>query len=111
MIVIFEDKMDDLLSNLFRSAYSNCSFIYSNGNGNLETLVRHYLDSSDEFIMVYLDTIPDNKDTINIYKTLARISRRNNFRVIVMPIVCAEYYFISSLSYEVYNNYFLKHML
>lgn len=105
MIFIFEDKEDDLLSKLFQEAYDSHNFIYAKGNGNLERIVRDCLVSSEEGIIVYLDTIPDNKDSINIYKSLRRLSLQNDFRVIIMPIVCAEYYFIMSLVLTDYVNY------
>lgn len=100
MIFVFENKKDDLLSVLFRASYSNCSFIYANGCGNLESCVEDNLSKSDDSILVFLDTIPDNKNTVNIYKNLRRLSRKNDFRIVVMPIVCAEYYFIRSLRRE-----------
>lgn len=52
MIFIFEDKKDDLLSVLFRASYSNCSFIYANGCGNLESCVEDNLSKSDDSILV-----------------------------------------------------------
>lgn len=64
MIFVFEDKKDDLLSVLFRASYSNCSFIYANGCGNLESCVEDNLSKSDDTILVFLDTIPDNKNTL-----------------------------------------------
>ena len=77
MIFVFEDEETDLLSKLFVSAYSNCSFYYVKGNGNISNKVKKLLNESDETIMVFLDTIPDNKDTIDIYNDLKRLSRRN----------------------------------
>ena len=106
MIYVFEDRADDLLSELFMSAYSKCSFVYTRGNGNLVDKIVELLQNSNDTIMVFLDTIPDNKNTINVYNNLRRVSRKNNFRVFVMPIVCAEYYFIQSLS----NNMFISHL-
>lgn len=97
MIFVFEDKKSDLLSKLFMTAYKSCNFIYTEGNGNLVKEVTSIIKSTEERIVVFLDTIPDNKDTINIYNTLKRLSLKNDYRVIVMPIVCSEYYFICSL--------------
>ena len=97
MIFVFEDKKNDLLSVLFRYAYSESDFVYAEGNGNLVSLAEKYLDSTDDIITVFLDTIPDNKVTADIYNDLRRLSLRNNLRVLVLPIVCAEYYFIRTL--------------
>lgn len=97
MIYVFEDKKDDLLSKLFCKLYDSCIFVYADGNGNLVRIVEDLLISSDDNILVYMDLIPDNINTVSIYKSLKRISRKNDFRLVVMPIVCAEYYFIKSL--------------
>ena len=105
MIFIFEDKKTDLLSKLFMHAYKECSFYYTEGNGNIISTVEELLTTTNEVMMVFLDTIPDNKDTIRIYKKLSVISRKNDFRIIVMPIVCAEYYFILSLSDSIFTSH------
>lgn len=108
MIFIFEDKEIDLLSKLFKSAYNDSSyFIYANGNGNLVNITEKCVNKYSDIIVVYLDTIPDNKCTADIYGDLRRLSIRNNFRVIVLPIICAEYYFINSLPDKYFYDYSL----
>ena len=102
MIYVFEDWEEDLLSKLFMSAYSENSFIYARGAGNLIHIAEKLLYKSDEIILVYLDTIPDNRESIRVYNNLKRLSKKNNFRVIVLPVVCAEYYFIQSLPEDLY---------
>lgn len=100
MKYIFEDKESDYLSKLFRGAYPNSvtrNFCYSNGNGQLVSKTISFLDNED-LLFVFLDTVPANSDIILIYEELCDISRDNNFKVIVFPIVCAEYYFIKSIS-------------
>lgn len=100
MKFIFEDFEDDILSRFFRQAYqpeSSKKFIYADGNGNLEFQVKKILEESKEMIIVYLDTIPCNKDTIYVYNRLKNLSILNNYRIIILNIVCAEYYFIKSI--------------
>lgn len=102
MIYVFEDWEEDLLSKLFMSAYSENSFVYAGGAGNLIYIAEKLLYESDEIILVYLDTIPDNRESIRVYNNLKRLSKKNNFRLIVLPVVCAEYYFIQSLPEDLY---------
>lgn len=97
MIFVFEDLRNDLLSRLFISAYNEESFIYTEGAGNLVNTVSKLLLENSEPIVVYIDTIPDNRETVRVYNNLRVLSKKNDFRVIVFPIVCAEYYFIKSL--------------
>lgn len=100
MKFIFEDFENDILSLLFKQAYqpeSAAKFIYADGNGNLEFEAKKALEESEDVIVVYLDTIPCNKDTIEIYGKLRELSILNDYRVIVLNVVCAEYYFIKSI--------------
>lgn len=97
MKYIFEDKESDELSILFRSAYPSSvtsNFMYSNGNSLLVNKAKEALEIDDDLIFVFLDTVPSNKDINLAYKNLCDLSRENDLRVIVFPIVCAEYYFI-----------------
>lgn len=87
MIFVFEDKADDWLSTLFKTAYTETTFVYTSGNGNIMSVVNYLLQNQKDDILVMLDTIPDNKDTINIYKALRKLSRKNNCRIIVIPII------------------------
>lgn len=100
MIFVYEDKETDVLSQLFRKAYeAHCSnsFIYAGGNGNIVCMVKSILNSRDDNIIVFLDTIPGNRSINKIYRELKKLSAGNHYRVIVMNIVCAEYYFICSI--------------
>ena len=100
MIYIFEDHPDADISILFKSAYSNdklSNFVYAEGNGNLIDEVNDYLLKTSDMIVVFLDTIPGNKDCYFIYREISLISKKNNYRIVILPIVCAEYYMIKSL--------------
>lgn len=99
MKYIFEDNRLDLISKFFMSAYSEdtaSKFIYANGNSQLINVSENALKDGSTAV-VYIDTIPGNKDIYRIYRELSVISRRNNYRLIVLPIVCSEYYLIKSL--------------
>ena len=97
MIFLFEDKEDDTLSCLLRRAFDTTStqFIYANGNGRLVEKATELLKKEDR-IIVLLDTVPANKSIRDVYVSLRRLSRQNDYRIIVWNIVCAEYYFIKA---------------
>ncbi len=102
MIYVFEDDERDPLPQLFMKAYNrqiSSTFIYTRGNGNIYNNVVN-LVSSGEDIVVYLDTIPGNDSTRRLYVNLRRLSRQNSNRIIVLPIIGLEYYFIKSIQYE-----------
>lgn len=99
MIYVFEDDERDPISQLFRMAYDNSvssKFIYVRGGGNIYSKVESLLNYKD-IILVYLNTIPGNKETLKIYNKLSMLSRKNNRSIIVLPILGAEYYFIKSI--------------
>lgn len=99
MIFLFEDKEDDKLSNLWRQSFTNekIKIVYANGNGCLIKVLEELL-KQDDIIIVFLDTIPANKSIRDIYVEIRRMSRKNDFRIIVWNIVCAEYYFIKAFA-------------
>ena len=91
MIYLFEDKEDDTLSLLFRRTLPEQvlkAVEYVNGNGNLVNRSRELI-AAGERVLVILDTVPANKSIRDIYITLRKISRDNEYRLIVWNIVCA----------------------
>lgn len=102
MIYLFEDKADDYLSALFRSSLPESiksRISYACGNGNLLRLAENFL-MTGETVVVVLDTIPANKSIRDIYIALRRLSRQNEYRLIVWNVICAEYYFIKAFGRE-----------
>ena len=97
MIFLFEDKEEDTLSCLLRKAFdkTHIKFAYANGNGRLVEKATELLTKED-VIIILLDTVPANKSIRDVYLSLRRLSRQNDFRIIVWNIVCAEYYFIKA---------------
>lgn len=76
MIVLFEDKQDDLLSKLFRQSYQDTSyFIYANGAGNLPKIAEELLLKTSDYIVCYIDTIPEmtKLEFMNFYDNTVRI--------------------------------------
>lgn len=44
-----------------------------------------------------MDMIPGNKETAKIYKSLRDMSFKSQYRLVVLPVVCMEYYLVKSL--------------
>lgn len=102
MSYIFEDHPDDSLSRLFKKSYSNdvsSKFIYAQSVSNVKKLARQELRKTEnEMVYVFMDMVSNNINLIQIYKYLSKKSQDSNYRLVVLPLVCAEYYFICSLS-------------
>lgn len=45
-----------------------------------------------------MDLVPNNINLVQVYKKLSKKSQKSNYRIIVFPLVCAEYYFICTLA-------------
>lgn len=98
MKFLFEDKKDDALSILLRESLPKEiqeRIEYANGNGNLIKKAQELLQSGGE-VLVLLDTVPSNKSIRDIYVSLRRLSRQNEYRLIVWNIICTEFYFIKA---------------
>ena len=102
MIYLFEDKQGSQLSALFRGAYTAevaSRFCYSNGNAKLkETAHRLLREHPEETVMTFIDITPDNKWTVLLYNELVTEYVESGQRILPVPIVCSEFYFIRSIA-------------
>lgn len=100
MISIFEDDGNDCLSKLFRESYSeevSKEFVYLKGIGHVINTISNLLLVSTDTIVIFMDIVPDNRSIRKVYTELRLLSIRNNYRIIVIPIVCSEYMFLKSI--------------
>lgn len=101
MSYIFEDHPDDSLSRLFKKGYLetvSSEFIYAKSVSNVNEIVKQELKkATDEIIYVFMDLVPNNINLVQVYKKLSKKSQKFNYRIIVFPLICAEYYFICTL--------------
>lgn len=81
------------------------------GAGNLVLRVEKVLESENlEDIYVFMDAVADNRETAGVYQKLRYLSMRNDYRIVVFPLVCSEFYFIQSIKnkthlYSLYNSW------
>lgn len=102
MRYIFEDKKEDLISRFYRSAFredfSENYFIYAGGAGNLEDKMMDTIQKyKKEDILIFMDMPPGNREVRKIYIQLKALIKKEGYPVLIIPIVCAEYYLINSL--------------
>ena len=69
---------------------------YSMGNGNLEDVIDRLLSFSNEEIIVYVDVVPGNNETISVFFNLLR-KYRDFSNVYIVPILCTEACLLDSL--------------
>lgn len=101
MIFIFEDHPNAITSKFFKQAYPDeisKNFKYAEGNTNIKQEIVSSLSTTLDEIIVFLDMIPGNSDIILEYKQLKKLSLQNQYRIIIMPIVCSEFYLIQYLN-------------
>lgn len=101
MKYVFEDDERDPLPQLLRKAYRkewDSELVFTRGNGNLYSRAEELLNEGEK-IVVYLDTIPGNDSTRRIYNRLRQLALKHRNKILVLPIIGAEYYFIKSIQY------------
>ena len=101
-IFLFEDRKEAGLSEFFRKAYPQRvagKFEYADGSGNIIKRIDELrVKYPDKRIIVYMDLVPDNKQTVKLFnKIWLRISRDYKSRVVCIPDVCMEYYYLYSI--------------
>ena len=101
MLFVFEDNKSKALSKLYCLGYPESvskNFIFAGGSGNLEKKIRNNIDNTD-FMIVFIDIVPDNELAISKFYDLIELETKEFFgKLFILPIVCAEYYFIKSVS-------------
>lgn len=98
MKYFFEDQEGSALSEFLRISYGRREdIVFTAGAGNLLVYAEEHLKNPENVAVVYLDTVPNNLSTEDIYKELAGLSKATDYHCVVIPIVCVEYYFLKSL--------------
>ncbi len=119
MIYLFEDQANSTIPRFFISCYNNdpsvcivearnvdniniidwtshsVYIVFSNGDRNLNTITRKLLKITNHNICVYLDLLPDNQSTCEIYNFFSTGLSSFKGRILVMPIASIEYIYIS----------------
>lgn len=92
MYYIFEDKEDSPIAVLLDRIYKG-NVIYSKGIGTAKTLIKKMLKSDENVeIALFMDSIPGNRSIASLYESFISVSDNFNNRLIVIPIICSEYY-------------------
>lgn len=81
MKYIFEDNGKDVFSTLFKCSYPKnirSKFIYAKGAAKIKSLAEPLL-MTGEYVIVFMDLVPDNKELFRIYDKLCRLSEKFPF--------------------------------
>lgn len=104
MMYLFEDASDADLSKFFLVSYApeaTKSIFFSGGNGNLCSVAKKLLNAhKSESLVVYMDLIPNNQNVVAVYDSLRVLCKSYPDRMVIIPLVCAEYYYLRSLPYS-----------
>lgn len=96
MIIITEDsRKTSTLAEVYTWLYDKV--IFSNGNRQLILAIESALNSSKDEIIVYVDVVPDNYQTLFIFNHLLNCYKDEK-RVFILPIFCSEYCVLCALS-------------
>lgn len=103
MKYISEDSRKSKEADLARAVYGEDNVIFSGSNGNLESDINGLLLSGySGSIVVYVDLVPGNVDTINIFSDLLEKYQYNK-ELYIVPLLSSESCVIKSLVSLGYN--------
>ena len=98
---ILEDNPDSTISKFFMKAYKNIDndvITFANSNNRLYREAKNTLDTyKDDYVIVYLDMVPGVEIETAIYNKLRWLSIKRQYRLIVLPVPCFEYFVIKSI--------------
>lgn len=69
---------------------------YTSGNRYILTKLDELLaaNHTDEEVVIFLDVVPDNKNTVMLYNQINKTYKQKFSKLIVLPIPCIEFYYI-----------------
>lgn len=90
MKIIFEDHKDTPSSKLI-SFLNQEDIVFAGANTRIVKCIRNIIRANpNEQIVVYIDLIPDNPITCEIFNRLTNDNLLND-NIVIMPVICAEY--------------------
>ena len=102
MIYIFEDHPGSPLQKCFLQCYPEGHFkdniFFVKGNINIPVKLNELIEQNktNEDVVIYLDLVPDNPHTRDVYRQIDKQYRCKFTKLIVLPIPCMEYYYIKA---------------
>lgn len=107
--IVFEDNEQSPVSKLLESCRYGGRLYFSEGNDLLSLKVEELIEEGyDEFI-VFIDLVPDNKSTKNLYLTISsdldELAMFNNVKISLIPIFCIEYVVLSYIKENNFGTY------
>lgn len=98
MKIIFEDNERVPSSKLL--SYGNPDVvIFAESNSRINKRIKEVLRQNiDEYIIVYIDLVPDNPRLLQTYNQVIEFTALNH-KIVVVPIICIEYYIAKLIQY------------
>lgn len=89
MKILFEDDDKSPISILLMASSAGKDMIFCSGYRGIQRAIEDAL-LIDDLVIVYIDVSPNNKYTFEMYRSIRNIAKES-YKVIVIPIICAEY--------------------
>lgn len=102
MVLLFEDNEHTPSSELLKACLYGKSIHFSNGNHNLASKADELVNMGNS-VIIFVDLSINCAETKLVYNTLSKKFRTSE-HVLVLPIICIEYYILKML----YNHGFLN---
>lgn len=113
--IVFEDNEESPVSKMFKSCIYGNRIYFSGGSGVLVSTVKKLINKGYDEILVYIDVVPDNEDTLDMYLTvntwLSKLAVVNNMKIVLIPIFCIESVVLSLIASDNFGNNTDKRLL
>ena len=95
MKMIFEDSKESPISRLLLGSSAGKDMVFCGGYRGIPSAIKSAIEHGED-VIVYIDVSPNNGDASRILGRIRRINRGEH-KVIVVPIICAEYILLRML--------------
>lgn len=95
MKIIFEDSSESPISKLLLGSSVGKDMIFYSGSRRIPRVIKQVL-RTDELVVLYVDVSPNNESTVETYRHAFRLAKQN-CRILLVPIICAEYVLLRML--------------
>lgn len=106
--IVFEDNEESPVSKMLKSCVYGSRIYFSGGSGVLVSTVKKLISKGYNEILVYIDVVPDNEDTLDMYLTvntwLTKLAIVNDVKIALIPIFCIESVVLSFIASDSFGN-------
>lgn len=98
MELIFEDRRGCVLDEILKLVYSEEDYNHIHFKGTNGEAVKFACNKVEqgETVILFLDMVPGNYEIHQLYNKAKEVSKKNNYKLLIIPSLCSEYLLIKA---------------